>query len=107
MCSQRYKSAESRSGASNEFFARFILFVKRARQFRLDRYSKLAKIALSILLALLVCDPSSSDLVDPPKLPPVPLAVRPSLRATGKIADHLWRINLGGVDWITKCRQGC
>jgi hypothetical protein len=37
----------------------------------LDRYSKLATIALSILLVLLVCDPSSSDLVDLPKLPQV------------------------------------
>jgi hypothetical protein len=90
------------------FFARFILFIKRARQFRLDRYSKLAKIALSILLALIVCDPSNSDLVDPPKLPPpVPLAFRPSRRATGKIASHLWRINLSSVHWITNCRQGC
>ena len=36
------------AGGNNEFFARFILFVKRASQFRLDRYSKLAPIALSI-----------------------------------------------------------
>jgi hypothetical protein len=60
-----------------------------------------------MLLVLLVCDPSNSDLVDPPKLPPIPLAVRLSRRATEKIADHLWRIYLDSVDWITKCRQGC
>ena len=101
------KVLRAAEAAIMSFFARFILFIKRARQFRLDRYSKLAKIALSILLVLPVCDPSNSDLVDPPKLPPGPLAVRPSRRGTGKIADHLWRIHLDSVHWITSCRQGC
>ena len=57
--------------------------------FRLDRYSKLAIIALSILMLSLVCGPSGSDLVEPPMLPPGPLSVRLNRRATGKIANHL------------------
>jgi hypothetical protein len=42
---------------------------------RLDRHSKLAKTALSIQQIPLGRVPSSSDLVDPPKLPPSPSAV--------------------------------
>ena len=75
--------------------------------FRLDRYSKLATIALSIKVVSLICDPSSSDLADPAKLPPGPSSVLLSHGATGKGANHLWRIHLDSVSWITSCQQGC